>query len=103
MSRPPATAGTSTRSSGDVVGSRRRARREAWKTFEVVVTEVRGSSELSGAVYLSHVTGIDGTPYLPRLVWRGVLAHREPHETLSPEQAAALAQEALRQAYPGLI
>lgn len=79
------------------------ARREAWKTFEVTVREVRGDALIHASVTLSHVTGVDGTPYRPKVVWAGPVSRREPGFHLGPEEAAQLAAHALRQAYPGLF
>lgn len=82
---------------------RRRAEREAWKTFTVTVREVRGSAGIYAAVRLSSVTGVPGTPHNPLTVWEGVVAHREPGESMSPEQAARYARAALGEAYPPLF
>lgn len=78
-------------------------RREAWKTFEVSVREVRGRSQIYATVMLSSVSGVDHRPYEVRTVWEGVVARREPGNTLSPEEAAEMATRAIREAYPGLF
>lgn len=79
-------------------------RREAWKTFEVRVTEVRGMSPIRASVRLvalGHVT----TPaqYRPRVVWEGIVGHRIDGQSMSEEEAAEHAAQALRAAYPGLF
>lgn len=81
----------------------RRAQREAWKTFTVAVREVRGHNAIEATVSLSDVAGVDGRPYQPRYLWAGIISHREPGETLSPEEAAELAARALGLAFPGLF
>lgn len=84
-------------------GRRGARQREAWKTFSVDVTEVRGSNSIRAAVWLASVTGVDGTRYAPTLVWEGEVAQRQPGEHLSPEAAAGYAADALDAAYPGLF
>lgn len=81
----------------------RRPRREAWKTFTVRVTEVRGQQQVYASVELSHVSGVDHRPYRPVTVWEGVVAIRDPGEHLEADEAAEMAASALRRAYPGLF
>lgn len=80
-----------------------KAQREAWKTFTVAVREVRGDARIRATVTLSDVTGKPGTQFVSRTVWSGVVATREPGESMTVEEAAELGAHALRLAYPGLF
>ena len=79
------------------------ARREAWKTFTVRITEVRGQAQITALVSLSDVAGVDGRPYQERPIWSGIVSRRAPGQSITPEEGAELAAHALRSAYPGLF
>jgi hypothetical protein len=77
--------------------------RDAWKTFQVSVREIRGERSLEAVVSLSHVPGVIDRPVGRHIVWAGPIGERLAGSSLTPEEAAEYAVAAIRKAYPGLL